>query len=326
MATIALSLVLGGRMHGCDRSAKTFSESPCDAAPFATSHRSVLARLPTTLVYSSDQRIDGTNAADVDRRDTLAFKGKARGAKRCVRRRRSAAWGKESGKRSVAGQCYPRRRVDDTGIAARDLLALANAVYERVPWVSAKAAAGNGQATWERIYEMHHDCDAFNAFREAHPDFRVSVSDESVADDIMAWASDGAFGRDDYRATLAIALASEDVAGNAFATVCSAVAAYRSERERHVGESYVGTIGRRDILTLTLKRVAAVPHRFGTSYRLTFNDRDGNGIVWFSSRAPESLGLAIEQSCAIKATIRRHAEYLGSKQTVISRGRLVEAA
>jgi hypothetical protein len=261
----------------------------------------------------------------------MAFRQHARGAKRPARRRRDTPQGphvrKRRGKRRCAARRYPeRRRVDDTGIATRDLLALTNAVYDQISWVSAKAAGGSGTATWELLYDIHQDCDAFKAFQMAHTGFDVTAEDEAVADEILAWASDGCEQNDDYRKALAAALASDEVQGAAFATVCSAVAAYRRERDRHVSEAHVGEIGRREVFTLTLKRVVPVPNRFGTAYRLKFYDPNGNELVWFSSRAPASLGIEVERPCAIKATIRRHDDYLGSKRTVISRGLLMEAA
>lgn len=256
---------------------------------------------------------------------------KRRVRNRTARRRTSTTsmWGKSGGRKGRRSEnLYPkRRRVADTGISVRDVLALANAVYDRVEWISAKAAAAaRDTPTWELIYEMHQDYDAFKVFQAAHSGFRVAEADEAVADEILAWASESTKSVDDYRRSLAIALSDDEATGDTFATVCSAVPAFRRERDRHVSEAHVGEVGQREIFTLTLKRVRPVPNRFGTSYRLKFYDTDGNELVWFSSRPPESLGLEIERECAIRATIRRHDEFLGSKQTVISRGRLVAAA
>jgi hypothetical protein len=226
----------------------------------------------------------------------------------------------------------PKRFLDDVGLAPSDVLALAHAVYRCTEWRSAKAAAiSMTSASWEVVYDICQDVDAFTEFRSAHPGFEVSTADEAAASEIFRWATDRVrIAGDDstYRRDLATAVEAEEVSGNSFALVCSAAAAFRQVRDRHVSKAHIGAIGARQTFSLTLKKITPVnpkKKRFGISYRLGFRDSEGNDVVWFSSREPRALGIALDQPCAIKATVRRHDEHAGSLQTIVSRGKLVAA-
>lgn len=72
-----------------------------------------------------------------------------------------------------------------------------------------------------------------------------------------------------------------------------------------------------------------------TSYIYTFRDADGNCIVW---KTKSTLGMWLEDesgheewveaevgdSIAMKATVKEHGEYKGTKQTVITRAKIAE--
>lgn len=87
--------------------------------------------------------------------------------------------------------------------------------------------------------------------------------------------------------------------------------------------NYVGTVGERVVLTLTLKKVIVVENDFGVTHIHLFNDEAGNDFKWFGSKhlrlewnTPE---IAEGETVAVKATIKNHEEYKGRKQTSLSR-------
>jgi hypothetical protein len=232
--------------------------------------------------------------------------------KRSPRRRRS-----RSAAPKAKASRYPRR-VKGTGIAPIDLLALARAVRRCTGWIS-KKYAGKAKPSWELIYDMHQDVDAYKAFQADYPGFRVLPDDERIAQEILTWCVDE--DDEDYRQSLHRAVSRDDVAGADFALVCSAVDAYaRAMEDRYISEYFIGTVGERGALRLTLKRIRAFKNKYGTAYRLVFLDDRGAEAVWFASNSPAKHGLAIDRTYEIRATIRDHVEFRGSKQTRITRG------
>jgi len=97
--------------------------------------------------------------------------------------------------------------------------------------------------------------------------------------------------------------------------------------------NYVGEIGKRVNLNLTLKNEYSYPTYFGyrtqDNYIYTFEDAEGNVFVWKTTSLicidhevngclmPEFVRKGDSFEC--KATIKEHSEYKGTKQTVITR-------
>jgi hypothetical protein len=240
--------------------------------------------------------------------------------------------------KAYTGRTYvrPGSGLPELGLSPREILGLAHAVHRYVHWICAKAGRNaDVSATWLCVYELAADIDAFYAFRAAHPGFNVTAEDEAAAEEIIARAAAGAAASsaslgDDagYVVRLADTLSRHVVPSTRFAMTCSAVFAYRT-LSRH-GE-HIGTPGARTEFDLTLRYVTPcefkVPRkrRPVQSYRLGFTDPAGNTVVWFSSRAPESLGLALENSYALRATVKSHREFRGYKQTFVTRGCVLKA-
>ncbi len=88
------------------------------------------------------------------------------------------------------------------------------------------------------------------------------------------------------------------------------------EPEEGTTSEWVGNIGDRIKLTLTLVKTGYCTTRFGGSNIYTFKDEDGNDITWFTSVA---LKKEVGDTFDVKATIKAHNDYKGKKQTLISR-------
>ncbi|MFO0892065.1 MAG: hypothetical protein U0790_23375 [Isosphaeraceae bacterium] len=96
----------------------------------------------------------------------------------------------------------------------------------------------------------------------------------------------------------------------------------REEAKRQ--SQYVGTIGERIELTLTIERVIPIGERglYGQKYLNLCRDQQDNRIVY------KGTGYSLPgegKTCRIKATVDSHTCYKGEKQTIIARPKRIEA-
>ncbi len=96
----------------------------------------------------------------------------------------------------------------------------------------------------------------------------------------------------------------------------------RRAAEQAASSVYVGTIGKREIMTLTVERVIDIEGAYGTSHLHMFVDAVGNAIKWFSSSARLDVGKTYSGKCTVKS----HDEYKGTRQTMITRCKLEATA
>ena len=92
-----------------------------------------------------------------------------------------------------------------------------------------------------------------------------------------------------------------------------------TEREQALDKlqsSHVGTVGERIVLTLKILAIKELESNWGVSNLHRMIDEHGNRYTWFGSS--QSIGKPGE-SVTIKATIKKHDEYKGVKQTVLGR-------
>lgn len=85
--------------------------------------------------------------------------------------------------------------------------------------------------------------------------------------------------------------------------------------------AWIGEIGDKFLDTVTFVRKGWCDTRFGGSNIYTFNDAEGNELVWFSSVL---LKKEVGETFKIKATIKAHNEYKGKKNTVITRAKVID--
>jgi hypothetical protein len=75
----------------------------------------------------------------------------------------------------------------------------------------------------------------------------------------------------------------------------------------------------RDI-PVTLERLNSFESQYGTVWIYKFRSDDGDAITWFAS---SGQGIAIGDRGLLTATVKKHEEYKGEKQTVVTRGKWV---
>ena len=80
--------------------------------------------------------------------------------------------------------------------------------------------------------------------------------------------------------------------------------------------NFVGAVGDKVSMTLRLARVSGFESSFGPTSVYTFEDDRHNKIVW---KTDKSIGREVGDVITVSGTIKEHNEYLGEKQTVLTR-------
>lgn len=106
--------------------------------------------------------------------------------------------------------------------------------------------------------------------------------------------------------------------------VASVIQAYNFDlRKRTIREDHqsvhLGEVGKRQDFTLTVVSLHSTEGEWGARTRVTFTDPDGNVLIWWASGCPEWL----KQGRTVRAgaTVKRHTDYQGVKQTELTRVR-----
>lgn len=165
------------------------------------------------------------------------------------------------------------------------------------------------------------------AWVRAHP---VTDEDKAVAEKAMAYAREDLKAketRSDYEHNLYVATVQSLVEYRTAGITASLIPYYLREVERQVlrekervsmGDSkHMGAEGERlKMLVAKLLRVHTSEGFYGTTYILKLITNEGNVITWFTSANPE---LAVGAEVMLDGTVKKHGEYNGVKETVLSR-------
>lgn len=83
--------------------------------------------------------------------------------------------------------------------------------------------------------------------------------------------------------------------------------------------NWVGEVGEKIEIDVTVDSVRTVNGYYGTTYLYKLIDTDGNDLTWFATR-PALDGLT---NIKIKGTVKKHDEYNGNKQTLLTRVKVI---
>lgn len=95
-----------------------------------------------------------------------------------------------------------------------------------------------------------------------------------------------------------------------------------AKRAANAASGFVGAVGDKITLTLTVERIIVIDGYYGTDYITIARDEQGN-VVTYKGRA--NLG-GKGDTATVKASVKEHTLYNGVKQTVIQRPKVLEAA
>lgn len=96
----------------------------------------------------------------------------------------------------------------------------------------------------------------------------------------------------------------------------------RLERSRVRLNEWFGEVKKRYDLVLTCEKVTANEGFYGTTGIHKLTDADGRTFTWFASESTEWL--RVGSTYEVRATVKKHDDYRGQKQTVLTRVSVVE--
>jgi hypothetical protein len=139
----------------------------------------------------------------------------------------------------------------------------------------------------------------------------------------------------DYIYNLGVACRAGYVTWKTTGLVASAISAHlrHLDREKELQQrqfenatksrEWVGEVKKREVFEkLTVVRMQYIDGQWGVTTLVTFENEPGDLIKWFSSKSLDDLneGDVID----LKATVKKHDEYKGTKQTLINRAVVVK--
>lgn len=176
-------------------------------------------------------------------------------------------------------------------------------------------------------YELADNAQAWLMMTYGTP---LDMDTESV-DDLTAWSLDQNLprpGLNDFEYNLFTVGKSATVTLKNAGIAAYVIEAYRKahnlveRRSDKTAESkHIGTVGERmRRVTVTCDRVFTGDSAFGTYHIFTLSTPDGNCLTWKTS----SPDLVVGESYVVDATVKKHDEFRGKKQTVLSRVKIIE--
>jgi hypothetical protein len=155
----------------------------------------------------------------------------------------------------------------------------------------------------------------------------ISEESEQLAKDAIEWAIELG-NRDnlsDYHHNLYLSCLANVVDYRSKGIVASLLTAYQyememiekkeQEKQEQKDSEYFGEIGERSEYTLEVIKKSGFATQFGWTTLHIFKDEHGNIATWFSSNKEFEQG----ETVTVKATVKEHREYNGTKQTVLTR-------
>jgi hypothetical protein len=160
--------------------------------------------------------------------------------------------------------------------------------------------------------------------------------DEKLAADALDWAiRQPVEGVSDYLYNLGVACRAGYVTRKTMGIVASAVSAYMRHLDREAelnqkrkddakkSREWVGEVKvRQDFTGLTVQSMKYIEGRFGTTTLVSFEDEPGNLIKWFASVDLDDINQG--DVVDLKATVKKHDEYQGVKQTLVTRAKILK--
>lgn len=163
--------------------------------------------------------------------------------------------------------------------------------------------------------------------------WKPTQADRDTAAKAIEWAQglpEDAVEASDYLYNVSLVVGAEYTTQRTAGIAASIIAAYHRELGRQVerakdkASEHFGEIKKRADYTLTLVRHTGWDSQFGYTNLYVFRTPEGNLATWKSKnyiRDPEcyTREAAVGDTITVKATVKEHTEYKGTKQTVLTR-------
>ena len=159
----------------------------------------------------------------------------------------------------------------------------------------------------------------------------VSDADESLATAALTWArSHSPESTSGYLYNLGVAARQDCVMDKTMGIVASAISAYQRHLDKQqeqkaqadtAPKAHVGTVGKREVFSVTVKAIRCFDGDYGVRSLVRMEDESGNVLTWWTGEAPEWANEG--DSVKVKATVKKHEDYKGTPQTLVTRAALV---
>jgi ribosomal protein L36 len=217
-----------------------------------------------------------------------------------------------------------------------EFLKMTSAVIRKCGWVSRTVAGqlDNTTSTASTVMWLltpHRDADSIRekqSFVE-RLDLKLEPHDEKLATDALAWGVALPTDDGDYLYNLGVACRLGFVRNKTSGIVASLISAYQRhmEREEELNMKraqvaakvrvHLGVVGERQgFAQLTIKSVKSFDSEFGVRTMIRFEDAAGSVLVWWASGDTE---WEVGQTLDVTGTVKKHDEYQGIPQTILSR-------
>lgn len=166
--------------------------------------------------------------------------------------------------------------------------------------------------------------------RKDHPDrLRPTDEDRALAAKAVAWAL-ALDPKTDFEHNMRVVAQAEALPWRGAGIAAAMIFCYKREVEKELlrekrakmfaASTYVGEVKERRDFEVTVVSEYKVEGNYGTTHIYKLLDKGGNLLTWFSSSAVLKEG----ESYVLKGTVKAHEEYKGTKQTVITRCKVVK--
>jgi hypothetical protein len=208
-----------------------------------------------------------------------------------------------------------------------ELLAFAAQVVLTEGWVPKGKAEELGKTSTAELTLTAIDKAYKN--RDPKPELFPTTEAHALASKVLAWAPDWIERErsNDYVWNMSVVLASPYVPMRSVGLAVSAIGAYQRDMQRAVERAakaqaspsqFLGSIGDKLTLTLTVKALRYIDNGYGTTL-VTFTDTEGNVVKWFASNPGK---LTEGNTANVTGTVKKHEEWQGIKSTVITRAKV----
>jgi len=219
----------------------------------------------------------------------------------------------------------------------RDVLLVTAAAVELRGWV-ARSAYG-GHPTADLVYRYFVTPKFFGKYaeemRREHEQFVKDVDNilsnhEQFVDNAIDWISNQDRESSSYIHNLCTINDQQHVPVQMFGFWCSLVSAYNKhldreqlQKEKEVrSNEWIGNIKDRISLNVVVEKRRTMDGFRDYTHQYLFRDVDGNSILWYDSQC--KAGLNEGDTASIVGTVKKHDEYNGRKQTVLTRVKIMD--
>ncbi len=217
-----------------------------------------------------------------------------------------------------------------------EFLTAVSICIRRLGWLSRSAAAFEGSATaddaWHLLNPPTDDKgrQGWEKWVEKN-DLHYQERDNELAKEALEWAkSQPVEGVGDYLYNLGVSARAGFVKASSMGILASAVQAYLREKDREEEikrreredankvRGHVGTEGKREVFEkLTVVYVNWYESQYGVRTLIKMEDAIGNIVTWWASKSIDDIDRG--DVLTVKATVKKHDNYKGTKQTLVNR-------